>query len=175
MKMKTRFLVSLVAIALLLTCIATGCAEGQNEELHFDRYYISLPEMNIRADPDTPGAIDVLHGGDEVELISTSEDGIWSTFKYTKDGEERTGCTWTGAVAKAIRIHLLEDEFCFHKPGCTRSDLGMVSTRREPTDPDLLILFEETADDGSEWLYITSTDGARCGYMRRDAKFEIVE
>ena len=107
-----------------------------------------------------------------MNILYTSD--ICAVFTYRVDDEERTGCTWAGSVGPAIRIHLLEDEFIFHQKIYDRTMLGNISAWREPEDPDLLILREETADDGSQWLYIMSLDG-RCGYMRREAKFEIVE
>ena len=103
--MKIRFLVSMLLVCLCLVGVAS--AEGI-DELHFDRFYITLPEMNIREAPDKPEAVDTLHSGDEVQLLST--DDIWATFTYVKDGETRTGCTWAGAVSPAVRIHLLEEQ-----------------------------------------------------------------
>ncbi len=170
--MKTRFLVFLLALCLCL--VSSAClAEEADNSLHFDRFYVSLPAMDIREAPDKPGAIDTLYAGDEVEVTGT--DGIWAMFNYVKNGEERTGCTWAGAIAQGIRIHLLEDEFVFHKPVYDREDLGLISSWREPTDPDLLILWEETAEDGQEWLFVLSLEDCRAGYMRADAKYEIVE
>ena len=145
-----------------------------NNEMNYDRYYISMPEMNIREAPDKPGAIDTLCAGDEVKLLEVND--IWATFEYVgKDGKEHVGCTWAGAVAPGIRIHLTEDEFIYHKVGATQEDLGMISTWREPTDPDLLILWEEYDDKGQKWFYVMSLEDCRAGYMSGDAKYEIVE
>lgn len=170
--MKTRFLAFL--LTLILVCTIGLVHAEESDGLHFDRYYLVLPEMDLRADPATPGKVDTITAGQELELLYTED--IWAVFKYVKDGEEKIGCTWAGAVAPAIRIHLLDEEgeFIFHKPIYDRTQLGLISTWREPTDPDLLILWEETAEDGSEWLYVMCLDG-RCGYMRREANFEIVE
>lgn len=132
-----------------------------------------MPEMIVRADPNTPGAVGTVFAGQEVDVIDT--DGIWCTFTYLENGETKTGCTWIGAISPAVRIHLLEDEFIFRKPINDREDFGLISTWREPTDPDLLVLWEETAEDGSKWYYVISVEDCRGGYMRQEAKFEIVE
>lgn len=166
--MKTRLF--LVVLLVLLTSLTVCVAE--EVELQFDRYYMTLPAIDLRLNPDTPGRIDTLYSGDEVEVLQVQD--IWAELKYTKDGEERIGWTWAGAVAKAVRIHLLEDEFIFHKPVYDRTQLGLISTWREPSDPDLLILWEETYE-GEKWYYIMSIGEARCGYMRGTARFEIVE
>lgn len=172
--MKTRwFLVALLVVALV--AVSGVCfAEEADNELHYDRFFISLPAIDIREAPDKPGAIDTLYAGDEVDVITT--DGIWAMFKYIKDGEEREGCTWVSAIAQAVRIHLLEDEFIFHIPVYDREDYGLLSTWREPTDPDLLILWEETSEiDGEKWYYVLSVEDCRAGYMRGTAAFEVVD
>ena len=168
--MKTR-LISLVAALVLLV----GCCFAENEgvdDLHYDRFYLVLPEMDLRADPKTPGKIDTIYAGQELEVLST--EGIWTTFKYTKDGEEKTGCTWTGAISPAVRIHLLEDEFVFRLPYDDREDYGLISSWREPSDPDLLILWEEMHND-QKWYYVVILPDCRGGYMKATAQFEIVE
>lgn len=165
--MKTRLF--LVVLLLLVTSLTVCVAET---ELHFDKYYITFPAINLRLNPDTPGMVDTLYSGDEVEVLQVQD--IWAELKYVKEGQERIGWTWAGAVAQAVRIHLLEDEFVFHKPIYDRTQLGLLSTWREPTDPDLLILWEETYE-GEKWYYIMSIGEARCGYMRGSAVFEIVE
>ena len=169
---KTRFLLVSLLVVCMLAASGICFAEAEND-LHYDRYYVTLPEMTLRVAPDIPGAIDTITAGTEVEVIDT--DGIWATFTYVKNGENRTGCTWIGSIAPAVRIHLLEDEFIFRKPINDREDFGLISTWREPTDPDLLILWEETAEDGSKWYYVVSIEDCRGGYMRVEAKFEIVE
>jgi len=173
--MKTRFILVAVLIAtlLLVGCSSAASAEESTNDLHYDRFYMIFPEINIRAEPDKPGKIDTIYAGQEVELISTED--IWATFKYTKDGEERTGCTWAGVIAPAVRIHLLEEEYIFHKPIYDRTELGLLSTWREPIDPDLLILWEERDENGELWYYVVILDSCRSGYMRGSAKFEIVE
>lgn len=143
-----------------------------NPSLSFDKYYIIMPELQVRADPDTPGPVDTVYAGDEVEFLYSA--GDYSQFRYQRDGETREGSTWTGAIAPAVRIHLLEDAFVFHRPGQKRDELGSISTWREPTDPDLLVLFEETVDNES-WLYVLSVEDCRAGYMRGDIPYEIVE
>lgn len=170
--METRFLAFLLVVA-LVTVAGTCFAEEGADDLHYDRFYISLPEMNVREAPDKPGAIDTLYAGQEVEIIDV--DGIWAFFTYEKDGETRTGCTWIGAVAPAARIHLLEDEFIFHLPVYDREDFGLISTWREPTDPDLLVLWEEINEYDEKWYFVLSIEDCRAGYMRSTAKFEIVE
>lgn len=143
-----------------------------NSNLEFKKMYIIMPELDIRADPDTPGAIDTVKSGQEVELLYTA--GAYSQFNYQKDGETRTGATWTGAIAPAIRIHLLEDAYVFHKAGQTREELGSISTWREPSDPDLLVLWEEQVS-GEDWFYVLSIEDCRAGFMKADVPYEIVE
>ena len=132
-----------------------------------------MPELDIRADPDTPGKVDTVYAGQEVEVIEHA--GTYSKFKYVVDGVEKEGATWTGAIAPAVRIHLLEDEFIFHKMIYDREEFGIISTWREPTDPDLLILWEDHDEKGDLWYYVVILDSCRSGYMRGTAKFEIVE
>ena len=95
----------------------------------------------------------------------------FSTFTYVKDGEEKIGCTWVGAISLGIRIHLLEDEYIFNRPEYDLQTFGTLVAWREPSDPDLIILWEE----GPEWLYVVCLDTCRSGYMRREASFEIVQ
>ncbi len=171
--MKKRFLVSLFLVLIMVVTIGAGIAEEvDSEKLHFDRWYLSLPEMNIRKDPETPGKIDTITAGTELNVLYT--DDIWAVFTYEKDGEERTGCTWVGAVAQAVKIHLLKDEFIFHIPVYDRTDFGLIAAWVEPEDPDLLVLWPYTAEDGTEWLFVKTLSG-RSGYMRADAEYEVVE
>jgi len=171
--MKTRFLVSLLAITLLATMMAVGFADEAPQELKFDKYYVIMPALDVRADPETPGKTGTVVAGQEVEFLYSA--GNYSQFNYTdENGETHTGATWTGAIAPAVRIHLLEDAFIFHKAGQTREDLGSISTWREPTDPDLLILGIEEVD-GDVWYYVLSIEDCRAGYMKGDIQFEIVE
>ena len=171
--MKTRLFLAFLLVVCLLVVSCVCFAEDGEGDLHYDRFYLTLPEMDLRADPNTPGKVDTITAGTEVEVIDT--DGIWAVFTYVKDGETRTGCTWIGAISPAVRIHLLEDEFIFRKPIYDREDFGLISTWRESTDPDLLVLWEETAEDGSKWYYVISVEDCRGGYMRGEAKFEVVE
>lgn len=175
---------TIVAVALILTAVlcfaacasATEPAKAQepseSSTLHFDKYYIIMPELNVRADPDTPGAIGKVYAGQEVEFLYSA--GNYSMFNYQEDGKTLSGATWTGAIAPAVRIHLLEDAFIFHRPGMSREDLGGISTWREPTDPDLLILWEETYE-GETWYYVLSVEDCRAGYMQGNIPFEIIE
>ena len=175
-----------IVMLVLLAFGAVGCANNsassstekgesssstvvKNADLKFDKMYLVMPEMNIRRDPDTPGKIDSLVVGDEVKLINQT--GDWATFSYSKDGEERTGCTWAAAISHGVRIHLLEDEFIFRKPGGSTDEIGSITMWREPTDPDLIVLWQE--DDG--WYYVVSMEDCRSGYMQPTANFEIVE
>ncbi len=173
---RTLLVATLMCMPILVStaCSPSAAAEaGKNDSnLSFDKYYIIMPELDIRADPDTPGAIDTVSAGQEVEFLYSA--GNYSQFNYQKDGENRTGSTWTGAIAPAIRIHILEDAFIFHRPGQDRTELGSISTWREPTDPDLLILWEEQVK-GESWLYVLSIEDCRAGYMKGDIPYEVVE
>lgn len=171
--MKTRLLVSLV-VALLALTMVVGLAEADTpQELKFDKYYIIMPALNVRADPDTPGVVGEVVAGQEVEFLYSA--GNYSQFNYQDaNGETQTGATWTGAIAPAVRIHLLQDAFIFTRPGMDRTQLGSIITWREPTDPDLLILWEEEVD-GEPWFYIVSIEDCRAGYMKGDIPFEIVQ
>ena len=133
-----------------------------------------MPKLNVRADPDTEGAIGKVYAGQEVEWLYSA--GNYSQFNYRDQdtGEDCSGATWTGAIAPAVRIHIIEDAFIFHKPGMDRTQLGSISTWREPTDPDLLILREEKVN-GETWYYVLSVEDCRAGYMKGDIPFEIVE
>ncbi|MBR3249557.1 MAG: hypothetical protein IKF83_02535 [Clostridia bacterium] len=146
-----------------------NATEVKNADLKFDKFYMVMPEMNIRANPEKPEKIDTLQVGHEVQFIR--QEGDWATFSYEKDGEERTGCTWCAAIAPGVRIHLLEDEFIFRKPGGKTDEIGSITMWREPSDPDLIILWQE--DDG--WYYVVSMQDCRSGYMSPEAKFVIVE
>ena len=132
------------------------------------KYYITMPELDIRADAETEGAVDTLVAGDEV--YDPVKKGTYTEFKYKKDGEERSGATWTGGISQGIRIHLLKDEFIFHQPYQNREMFGSIVTWREPTDPDLLILWKE----GADWLYVLSLEDCRAGYMSVSASYEVV-
>ena len=170
--MKTRLTVVFLLVVCMLMVSVCFAEEGEND-LHYDRYFITLPTMSLRADPNTPGEIDVVYAGQEVDVIDI--DGIWAVFTYVKDGETRTGCTWVAALSPAVRIHLLEDEFIYRLPYDDREDFGSISCWREPTDPDLLILWEEVSVDGARWYYVVSLEDCRSGYMRQEASFELVE
>ena len=163
-------LLAMILFASIVYCSAEAADSKMN--LNFDKYYIIMPKLDIRADPYTPGAIDSVCAGQEVDLLYTA--GNYSQFNYLKDDELRTGATWTGAIAPGIRIHLLDDAFIFHRPGQDRTELASISSWREPTDPDLLILWEEDFE-GKTWLYILSLEDCRAGYMKGDVPFEIVE
>ena len=171
---KTRLLVSMVVAALLVVPMIVGCANAETlQELKFDKYYIIMPALDVRADPVTPGKVGEVVAGQEVEFLYSA--GNYSQFNYQdENGEAQTGATWTGAIAPAVRIHLLEDAFIFHKAGQSREDLGSISTWREPSDPDLLILWEEQVD-GETWYYVLSIEDCRTGYMKGSVPFEIVE
>ena len=171
---KTRLLVSLLVVLLLTVTMVVGLAEAEApRELKFDKYYIIMPALDVRADPETPGKVGEVFAGQEVEFLYSA--GNYSQFNYLdENGEAQTGATWTGAIAPAVRIHLLEDAFIFTRPGMDRTQLGSIITWREPTDPDLLILWEEEVD-GESWYYIVSIEDSRAGYMKGDISFEIVE
>lgn len=172
-----------MVIALLALLIgATACSNDnapkkvteskESTSLTFDKYYIIMPKLDVRADPDTPGKIDTVYAGQEVEFLYSA--GNYSQFNYQKDGETLSGSTWTGAIAPAMKIHILEDAFIFHRPGQDRTELGSISTWREPTDPDLLVLWEEKVND-ENWLYVLSVEDCRAGYMKADVPYEVVE
>ncbi len=168
----TRFFVLLFACCVLMVVSVSFAEEDGADDLHYDRFYLVLPEMDPRAAPKTPGKVDAIVAGQEVEVLST--EGIWTTFKYIKNGEEKTACTWTGAISPAVRIHLLNDEFIFRLPYDDREDYGLIASWREPSDPDLLILWEEMHDD-QKWYYVVILPDCRGGYMKATAQFEIVE
>lgn len=176
MKRKCLLVVALIlALVFCFTACASNATKASNKTegstLNFDKYYIIMPELNVRADPDTPGAVGKVYAGQEVEFIDSA--GNYSIFNYQEGDKTLTGSTWTGAIAPAVRIHLLEDAFIFHRPGMTREDLASISTWREPTDPDLLILWEEKYE-GETWYYVLSIEDCRAGYMKGDIQFEVV-
>lgn len=142
---------------------------SKKELLIFDKYYLTMPKIDVRANAETPGKVDTLYVGDEVYF--TQSKGEWAEFEYYKDGEKRTAATWIGAISPGIKIHLLEDEYIYRKPGNNTETMGSIVMWREPSDPDLIILWEEN----DEWLYVLSTEDCRAGYMRADANYEIVE
>ena len=167
--MKTR----IVALLILVCIIATiPVVAEEPQELVFENYYVILPEMDLRLDPQTPGKIDTVYAGTKVNVLRVED--MWAVFTYEKNGEIKTGCTWAGAIGQGVRIHLLEDAFLFHRPHYDLTVLGGISAWREPSDPDLIVLSEVHVYDGTDWLYVVSLDG-RCGYMRREEKFEIVK
>ena len=176
MKHSNRILVAFVLVMVLssVCCYAASVeTTPSNPDLNFDKYYIIMPELDIRAAPATPGAVDTVYAGQQVEYLYS--DGNYSQFNYqNEDGKTCSGATWTGAIAPAVRIHILEDTFIYHKPGQERTDLGTISTWREPSDPDLLILWEEEYD-GENWLYVLSVEDCRAGYMPATVPYEIVE
>ena len=59
MKKSRIFLVTLLLISLL--AVPASFAEADStQELVFDKAYMLLPEMDLRADPDTPGKVDTI-------------------------------------------------------------------------------------------------------------------
>ena len=167
--MKTRRLIATLLAMVVILCstnVSVATVNAKGKKLDFSQNYVILPAMDLRIAPNKPGAIDTLKAGKKVEVVKTQ--GIWAKLRYKKHGEVREGWTWAGSVGPAIRIHLLKDEFVFHKPVYDRTALGSISTWREPSDPDLLILWQEDDD----WVYIQSLDG-RTGYMRANAKYVI--
>ena len=187
MKTTRTFLVALIATMTIVLGYCSYCgsvsatptpdesssATSSTSTLNFHKYYIIMPVLEVRADPETPGKVGKVFAGQEVELLYSA--GNYSMFNYQdENGETRTGATWTGAIALGIRIHLLEDAYLFHRPNQKRTELGTISTWREPTDPDLIILSEEKVN-GEIWLYVLSIEDCRAGYMRSDIQYEIVE
>ena len=180
MKTTRTFLVALMATMTIVFgfCVPASATPDKPSSaaasvaiLNFHKYYIIMPSLDVRADPETPGKVGEVFAGQEVDLLYSA--GNYSMFNYQDEkGETRTGATWTGAIALGIRIHLLEDAFIFHHPGQTRTDFGSISTWREPTDPDLIILSEEKVN-GESWLYVLSIEDCRAGYMRGDIQYEI--
>jgi hypothetical protein len=174
--MKTTRTIATVSLLLTIILCTVSCISLAETDagptLSFDRYYIIMPELNVRADPDTTGAIGKVYAGQEVEFLYSA--GNYSMFNYQQDGKTLSGSTWTGAIAPAVRIHILEDAFIYHRPGMSRTDLGSISTWREPSDPDLLILWEENYE-GETWYYVLSIEDGRSGYMKGDIAFEVVE
>lgn len=168
--MKIRFFAVILVVVLLSS---VGMSIAEDVELHFDRFYLALPAMDLRADPQTPGRVDTIYAGQEVDVIDM--DGIWCTFTYEKDAETRTGCTWTGAIAQAVRIHLLEDAFIYRLPYEDREEPGLIAAWREPSDPDLLIIGQEMGEDEILWYYVVCLNDCRGGYMLATTKFELVE
>ena len=170
--MKTRFTLVLILSIVAVCLLAVFSSAEDVRELHYDRFFLTLPEMDLRADPSTPGKVDTIYAGQEVEILDV--DGIYAYFTYVKDGEAKTGATWIGAISPAVRIHLLKDEYIFRKPYYDLEDYGIIAAWREPTDDDLLILWEETIE-GAKWYYVCVLPDCRCGYMRGVADFEVVK